>query len=231
MIAPLIVAAGQGKRMGTKLPKQYVKLAGEPILSHTLKGFDACASITRIFLVVPASDALYCQNEIVGPAALTKEVTLVAGGERRQDSVLNGLYAMDASEGIVLIHDGVRPFISNDLIEACIAGARKFGACIPAIPVFDTLKRSDTENRIDATVPRDGLYMAQTPQTFRIPLIIKAHAEALQNGWEATDDASLVEKMGEPVHMVQGVRENLKITTPEDLAWAEAFLKNRKSEA
>lgn len=226
MIAALIVAAGQGKRMGADLPKQYLKLAGKPIVFHTLKGFDRCTPITRIILTAPEADLEYCQNEIIGPANLHKPVTLVTGGVRRQDSVFNGLNTMAASEGIVLIHDGVRPFFSNELINACITGADKYGACIPAIPVFDTLKRVDSKNSIRTTLPRDQLYMAQTPQTFRLPLIIKAHAEALRQGWQATDDASLVENMGEPVHIVQGVRENLKITTPEDLAWAEDHFKN-----
>jgi 2-C-methyl-D-erythritol 4-phosphate cytidylyltransferase len=225
MNAALIVAAGQGKRMGADLPKQYLKLAGKPILFYTLKGFDRCTSITHIILTAPEADLKYCQNEIIGPANLHKPVTLVAGGTRRQDSVYNGLNAMAAAEGVVSIHDGVRPFFSNDLINACITGANKYGACIPAIPVFDTLKRVDTNHRICATLPRDQLYMAQTPQTFRLPLIIRAHAEALRQGWQATDDASLVERMGEPVHIVQGLRENLKITTPEDLAWAEDHLK------
>lgn len=225
MIAALIVAAGQGRRMGAERPKQYLQLAGRPILAHTLTCFDRCTKIDHIFLVVPESQLDHCRYEVVGPAALFKPVTLVAGGARRQESVYNGLCAMADADGIVLIHDGVRPFLSTSLILACIAGAQKYGACIPALPVVDTLKRIESDHRIHSTVARDQLYLAQTPQTFRHAAILAAHTDARRKGWIATDDASLMEKMGARVHVVPGLRENIKITTPEDLAWAELHLK------
>jgi 2-C-methyl-D-erythritol 4-phosphate cytidylyltransferase len=221
MIAALIVAAGKGTRLGADQPKQYLTLAGQPILIHTLKQFDRCSAITDIYLIVPEADRQYCKKEIVGPAELQKPLALVAGGVRRQDSVLNGLTAMAGSDGLVLIHDGVRPFLSLELIEACIAGGKKYGACVPALPVVDTLKQIDATHTISGTLSRDRLYMAQTPQTFRISLIARAHAEARRQGWKATDDASLVEQLGEPVHIIPGMRENVKITTPEDWAWAQ----------
>lgn len=227
MIFPLIMAAGQGRRMGAERPKQYMKLAGKPILAHTLACFDHCDAFSSIYLVVPEADVDYCQSDIVAPAGLTKPVTLVAGGARRQDSVLNGLHALGTTDGVVLIHDGVRPFVPTNLIDACIAGAEKYGACIPAIPVHDTLKQVDSANHVQSTVPRDGLYTVQTPQAFQLPIIIKAHAEALMNGWRATDDASLVERMAGEVRIVKGARENIKITTPEDLSFAEAWLQFR----
>ncbi len=225
MICALIVAAGIGSRMAAKQPKQYLKLAGRPILSLTLKAFDRYVSIAHIYVAIPANDLAYCQKKIIDVGKFTKPVTLVAGGKRRQDSVFNGLKAIANTEGLVLIHDGVRPFLSDTLIAACIHAGNQYGACVPAIPVFDTLKQADAANCIQSTMSREGLYMAQTPQTFRIPLILKAYAEAQKQGWEATDDAALVERLGEPVHIISGSRENIKITTPEDLAWAEDHLK------
>ncbi len=225
MISALIVAAGLGSRMAAKQPKQYLKLDGRPILGLTIKAFDRCVSMAKIYVVIPETDLAYCQKEIVDVGKFTKPVTLVSGGERRQDSVFNGLKAIADTEGLVLIHDGVRPFLSDTLIAACIQAGKQYGACVPAIPVFDTLKQADAANCIRNTMSREGLYMAQTPQTFRLSLILKAHAEALKQGWEATDDAALVERLGEPVHIISGSRENIKITTPEDLAWAKAYLK------
>jgi 2-C-methyl-D-erythritol 4-phosphate cytidylyltransferase len=131
-------------------------------------------------------------------------------------------------QGVVLIHDGVRPLVSMDLIHDCIHGALQWGACIPGIPAVDTLKRIDTQGNILGTMPRESIRMAQTPQAFSLPIIRRAHLEARRLGREATDDASLVEALGLPVHVVAGSRENIKITTPEDLAYAEALLKLRE---
>jgi 2-C-methyl-D-erythritol 4-phosphate cytidylyltransferase len=227
MIKAIIVAAGKGVRMGADRPKQFLTLAGQPILVHTLKAFDICDVIDQIILVVPGRDFEFCKKMIMAPADLRSPVRLVAGGRRRQDSVLNGLTAIAASEGIVLIHDGVRPLIPVKIIKACIQGAQRWGSCIPAIPPVDTPKRIDEKGVVRQTVDRNRLRMAQTPQAFQLPLIRKAYHEAKLNGWQATDDASLVERMGEKVHIIPGAQENIKITMIHDLAVAELYLSGR----
>jgi 2-C-methyl-D-erythritol 4-phosphate cytidylyltransferase len=226
MICALIVAAGQGLRMGTPQRKQYLHLGDRPILTRTLQAFDRVERIDQIVLAVAPSEKTYCENEILACANLNKGVVMVEGGAHRQASVFNGLQWLGDAEGIVLIHDGVRPMVTNALIDACIEGALHWDACIPAVPVVDTPKQIGAGGIIVRTLEREHLQMAQTPQAFRLPLIYRAHAEARRFGLKATDDASLVESMGRAVHVVAGLRENIKITTPEDLAWAEAWLRS-----
>ncbi len=228
MIAALIVAAGQGKRMGSAQPKQYLLLAGHPILVRTIQAFDSCAEIEHIYVVVPETDLEFCRQKIVGSASRAKKVSLVKGGDCRQDSVYNGLAVIESKGGIVLIHDGVRPLVSQALIRACIAGARRWEACIPATDVKETLKQVNAQGIVDKTVLRENLQMAQTPQAFQLALIKAAHDQARRQGWLSTDDASLVERMGQTVHVIPGSQENIKITTPEDLAWAETFYRRRQ---
>lgn len=227
MTSALIVAAGQGLRMGSAQRKQYLKLCGSPVLVRTLRVFDRSPDIRSIVVVVPSSEMDFCKKEILSSASLESHVQLIAGGRRRQDSVFNGLEHLGDARGVVLIHDGVRPLVSTALIHDCIQGALQWGACIPVIPVVDTLKRIDSQDNILGTMPRQSIRMAQTPQAFSLPIIRRAHQEARRLGREATDDASLVEAMGIPVHVITGSRENIKITTPEDLAYAEALLKLR----
>lgn len=222
MIAALIVAAGMGVRMGAAMRKQYLPLRGQPILVHTLKAFDRCPTIGRIVVVVPEDEIRFCRCEIIAPVRMRACVDVVAGGARRQDSVYNGLAVLD-EEGVVLIHDGVRPFVAQALIEACIQGAQRWHACIPVIPVNDTLKKIDPAGHVEKTIPRERLSSAQTPQGFSIALIREAHRMARRNGWQATDDASLVERTGSPVQIVPGSPTNIKITTCADLRWAEAL--------
>jgi 2-C-methyl-D-erythritol 4-phosphate cytidylyltransferase len=223
-VAALIVAAGRGVRMGSSQRKQYLLLSGRPILSHTIERFGACGEVDQIVVTVPADEIDYCRRQIIPGLTVVKEIRLVPGGNRRQDSVRNGLEALGADGRIVLIHDGVRPLVRPELITACIHGARKWGACIPAVQVTDTLKQVDAAGAISRTVAREGLYAAQTPQAFQTDLILQAHRRALQEGWQATDDASLAERMGAAVQIIPGERGNIKITTPEDLRWAEMLL-------
>jgi 2-C-methyl-D-erythritol 4-phosphate cytidylyltransferase len=225
MIDALIVAAGKGLRMKAQQRKQYLLLSGLPILTHSLKAFDLCADVSRIYVSLPEPEIDFCRAELIAPAGLSKEVIVVAGGARRQDSVLNGLRAISNSDGIVLIHDGVRPLVSQSLIRTCIDGARDWGACIPAIEAFDTLKKVNPAGYIESTVARKGIQMAQTPQAFRLALIRQAHETAIRKGWTATDDASLLERMGATVHVIEGSRYNIKITKPTDLELAETYLK------
>jgi 2-C-methyl-D-erythritol 4-phosphate cytidylyltransferase len=224
MIGAVIVAGGSGSRMQASVKKQYLVLDGRPIVAHTLMAFDSCAALDRIVLVVPAADLDYCRAEILAPLTLEHDIRVVAGGPRRQTSVTNGLAALGASDGIVMIHDGVRPFVRPSLLAACLAGVRATGACIPVIPATDTLKRVDHRGVILETMDRGQIRLAQTPQTFSLGLIRRCHQLAKQRGFAATDDASVAEFAGETVTVVPGDRENIKITTPEDLPAARAIL-------
>jgi len=220
----IIVAAGRGVRMQSDNRKQYMTLGGLPVVSRTLQAFDRCEAIREIYLVIPRADFRFCRDTILPVARSTTPVHLVAGGKERKDSVYNGLLAADCKDEMVVIHDGVRPLIVPDQIEMCIAVAATSGAGILAIPVKDTLKRVHTGFVIDATVQRESLWAAQTPQAFRYELILEAHQAGGNHADGITDDAQLVERLGRPVKIIPGSYMNLKITTPEDLALAEAIL-------
>jgi 2-C-methyl-D-erythritol 4-phosphate cytidylyltransferase len=227
MISALIVAAGKGLRMGAAQRKQYLQLCDRPLLVHTLQAFDQCSEFQTILLVVPKTEMEFCEKEILPTASLNHRVKLIAGGRRRQDSVFNGLQYLGDGQGVVLIHDGVRPLVSMALIRDCIQGAMQWGACLPVVQAVDTLKQIDSHGNILCTMSRESIRMAQTPQAFSLAIILRAHREARRLNREATDDASLVEALGVSVHAIAGSRENIKITTPEDLAYAEALLKLR----
>jgi len=225
MIAAVIVAAGKGVRMGSGKPKQYLRLGGKPILIRTLDCFLSCSAIDTIILVIAQNEIEAVRSLLLSSHAINKKLDLVVGGDCRRASVFNGLQAIEAREGIVLIHDGVRPLASKGLIEECIQGARRWGACIPALVVNDTLKQVDDENLVQSTVPRRGLRLVQTPQAFELSLIRKAHQQAATEDWQVTDDASLIERLGGKVKVIPGMMENIKITTPEDLQLAEILLR------
>ena len=224
MICAVIVAGGSGSRMKAAVKKQYLSLGGLPIVAHTLMAFDRHPDLERIILVVPENDLERCRVDVLAPLSLTHDVQLVAGGSRRQDSVLNGLSAMDAAEGTVMIHDGVRPFVRLSLMNACLAGVKDTGGCIPAIPATDTLKQVDASGVIVGTLNRQQIRLAQTPQTFSLGLIRCAHRLAAGRGFSATDDASIAEFAGERVTVVAGDPDNIKITTPADLWIARGIL-------
>ena len=220
----IIVAAGKGIRLKDAVRKQYVTLEGIPILGRTLNIFDSCQRVNQIIVVVPKEDLDFCRNEILMAAKLQTDVILVAGGAERQDSVFNGLKAIESDDGIVLIHDGVRPFVSPAQLVACITGAAELGACILGIPAFDTVKKVNSTNEITQSLKRGTLWLAQTPQAFKVKLIKKAHEKAKHEGFMGTDDASLVERLGEVVKIIPGSRSNIKITNREDLMLAQALL-------
>lgn len=222
----IIVAAGKGIRLKDAVRKQYVALDGIPILGRTLNIFDSCQRVNQIIGVVPKEDIDFCRHEILMSAKLQKDVIWVAGGAERQDSVFNGLKAIETDDGIVLIHDGVRPFVSQEHLVACIKGAAEFGACILGIPAFDTVKKVNSTNEITQSLKRDTLWLAQTPQAFKVKLIKKAHEKAKHEGFMGTDDASLVERLGEVIKIIPGSRSNIKITHREDLKLAQAILKD-----
>ena len=220
-VCAVIVAGGMGRRFCGDTPKQYRLLAGVPLVVHSLRAFDGCEAIDRIVLVVPAGDVSRVATSLLPAAGLVKPVQLAAGGASRQESVFNGLEHVPEGVSIVAIHDAVRPLVTGACIAACIEGARCHGACIAALPAWDTLKRVGPGGSIRETLPRDLLWMAQTPQTFELGLIRAAHAAARRTGWTGTDDAELVERIGAPVHVVPGSRFNFKITTIDDFHAAE----------
>ena len=223
MVSAIIVAAGKGVRMKGTMRKQYLDLSGRPVLAHSIMAFDLCSLVEEIFLVVPEEDVEYCQKKILSLLDLKTCINLVPGGAKRQDSVYNGLQAIKKNTETVVIHDGVRPFIHPEDLKACILGSKKYGACILATAAIDTLKRVGESDFILTTLPRENIWLAQTPQAFQYDLIIKAHETARRYGYIGTDDASLVEKLEEDVKIINGSRFNIKITKKEDLDIAKAM--------
>jgi 2-C-methyl-D-erythritol 4-phosphate cytidylyltransferase len=213
--------------MGCTTPKQFLEVAGTPILAHTLSALSSVSFIARILVVVPEKHIPAAGRVVTDwtrTAAVTiPEIEIVTGGAQRQDSVYNGLLRLPSECEWVLIHDGVRPFASPGLITAAWQGARKTGASIVAVPATDTVKRAREETVLE-TIPRDQIWLVQTPQVFSREIIMAAYGKAMEAGWTGTDDASFVERLGVPVSIVHGERSNVKVTTPEDLKWAEWFL-------
>jgi 2-C-methyl-D-erythritol 4-phosphate cytidylyltransferase len=225
MNAAIIVAAGEGIRMGAPVRKQYLQLDGAPILSHTLRVFDTSPNIHHIYLVIPDGEIAFCRKFVLPPVAAQTSLTLVSGGAARQDSVWNGLMAVTDSSGVVAIHDGVRPFVTSEQLDACIQTASLHGACILGIPATDTLKTVSADGHICRTLDRKNIWLAQTPQVFRYELIRKAHERARKAEITGTDDAELLERtLGTRIKIIPGSRNNIKITTPEDLLLAKFLL-------
>ncbi|WP_020620113.1 2-C-methyl-D-erythritol 4-phosphate cytidylyltransferase [Paenibacillus daejeonensis] len=219
--AAVVVAAGRGTRMGTAESKQYLSLGGKPILARSLALFQAMSEVSEIVLVVGSQDVERCQawTQLYGLGKLT---SVVAGGADRQESVYLGLQAVTASW--VLVHDGVRPLVSQEAVRRCCSLAEREGAAVLAVPVKDTIKQVDGDGLIVATPDRRSLWAIQTPQAFRYDLLLSAHQEAMRSGFSGTDDAMMVEHAGRPVKVAEGEYTNLKITTPEDLPYAEFLL-------
>jgi 2-C-methyl-D-erythritol 4-phosphate cytidylyltransferase len=206
-------------------------LGGAPILMHTLRKFAATAQVAEIYIALRENEIAGFRERLEkeGKDILQKKVELVAGGEHRQQSVANALAAVSAaSDDIVLVHDAVRPFVTEEIIEEVIAGVEKHGAAIAGMPAVDTVKqveRTADGALITATIPRERVVMAQTPQGFRFNLLKKAFDEATADGFMGTDEASLLERSGHEVAVVMGSPRNIKITTPSDMELAEFFLK------
>ncbi|MCF7741348.1 MAG: 2-C-methyl-D-erythritol 4-phosphate cytidylyltransferase [Candidatus Marinimicrobia bacterium] len=227
-VSAIIVAAGRGNRMKARLPKQFLKLDNYTILQHTLTHFGKHPDIDQIILVVAGEyiESRELQNSI--PKNFKgRNFVICQGGDSRQESVENGLDKLSQDSQIVIVHDGVRPFISQKIITENIKIAREKGAALTAIPSTDTLKEVQN-NEIVTTLDRSRIWKAQTPQTFQKNIIQTAFRKAKQNDFQGTDEASLVEKI-HPVHIVQGSKYNFKITHREDLLMARAYLKERAS--
>jgi 2-C-methyl-D-erythritol 4-phosphate cytidylyltransferase len=220
----IMVAAGAGIRMKSPMRKQYLLLQDRPILARTLSVFEKCTAISRIYLVVPGKDFDFIHKKILTCCCKNKEVILVMGGKERQDSVFNGLCALDGDEKFVVVHDGVRPLIFPEMIEKCLIGAFKYQACIMGLAARETIKQVNNEHFIQKTLNRDTLWMAQTPQAFEYDLLKKAHDKAKVDNYRGTDDSSLVERLGIKVKMIPGTPCNIKITTPEDLLLAQHII-------
>lgn len=218
----VVVAAGRGSRMGTAEPKQYLALAGKPILLHALERFEAMPEIGEIVLVTGADEIGRCEA-LCAAHGLRKVRRIVAGGAERQQSVHRGLAA--ATGEWVLVHDAVRPLVTPEAVRRCMAQAEAAGAAVLAVPVKDTIKVVDEAGRIAATPDRRTLRAVQTPQAFRRELLLACHERAAREGFAATDDAGVVERYGHPVAVAEGEYSNVKITTPEDLTAAEWLLR------
>lgn len=222
----LIVAAGKGIRFGEGEKKQFKLLSGKPVLAHTLDKFESSTSIKSILLIIAQEDMEFCMSEIVEKYNYKKIFHIIPGGKRRQDSVKNGIDFISKGTDIVVIHDGVRPFVTCEMIEESIKSAIRFGAVVFATPMKDTIKMVNKDGIIIKTLDRDSIWQIQTPQSFQVNVIKKAYQKAQEDGFFATDDSSLVERLGVKVKVLHGSYTNIKITTPEDLALANFFLKS-----
>jgi len=226
-VAALIPAAGEGRRMGGAMPKQFLQLGGRELLARTLEVFEACMVIDEIWVVVAAEHCAWCQETIVERYGLRKVRGVVAGGATRQDSVWRGLQHVAEAVELIVVHDGVRPLVPELLIQQTLASASRHGAAIAAVPLKDTLKRVSEAHEVEDTVPRERLWRVQTPQAFHHTLLRTAFQHAWRHGLQATDEAGLIEAIGHPVKIVPGYEYNVKITTPDDLAFCETFLRHR----
>ncbi|MDF2668409.1 MAG: 2-C-methyl-D-erythritol 4-phosphate cytidylyltransferase [Paenibacillus sp.] len=218
----IVVAAGIGSRMGTPESKQYLVLNDKPILVHTLERFQEMELVDAIVLVVGEGDISRCQA-YMDQYGLSKVTAVVAGGADRQASVFKGIQALPEGTRWVAVHDGVRPFIGEARFRSCLTEARITGAAVLAVPVKDTIKVADATGVIQSTPDRRSLWAIQTPQAFRLDLLREAHERAIRELYTGTDDSVLVERLGVHVRIAEGTYTNIKITTPDDLLWAETI--------
>ena len=229
----IVLAAGSGKRMGTKVHKQYLLMGGKPVLYYSLRAFEDSKRIDEIILVCGAGEEDYCRKEIVEKYGISKARKIIPGGAERYDSVWNGL--KETKEGYVYIHDGARPFVDEEIIERAYECVSEHHACVAGMPSKDTVKIADSGNIVTATPDRSSVWIVQTPQVFDTELIRKAYALLIayallmeKDEISVTDDAMVAEQMlGASVRLFYGSYENIKITTPEDLDIAEVFLKRK----
>ena len=226
-VIAIIPAAGTGTRMRASSPKQFLTLAGSPIIVHTLRKFTSCRLIQQVIVPVRKPDLLQFQ-EVIDKEGLSRSVKLVPGGIHRQDSVFAGFKAIEEDTDIVVVHDAVRPFVDTSLIEAVIQEANLKGSAIVAIPCSDTVKQIE-KNLVAATLPRDKIILVQTPQAFRYQILKEGFEKAAIESFYATDESCLIERLGYPVSVIRGSDMNIKITKPSDLPLAELFIKLSKS--
>ncbi|VYU14536.1 2-C-methyl-D-erythritol 4-phosphate cytidylyltransferase [Clostridium tertium] len=222
MVSAIILAGGKGKRMGAKISKQYIELNGKPLLYYTLKQFLSCDEIDKILLVLPKEEIEYCTKEVLEKYSLKVDL-IVEGGKERQDSVFNALSSLE-EEGIVLIHDGARPFVSKRIISDGIKYASLYGAAAPGVTPKDTIKIKNEQNFSKETPKRETLVAIQTPQVFETSLIKDCHRRLKEDNLIVTDDTMVVEAYNNNVYLYEGDYTNIKVTTPEDLILAEKLI-------
>ncbi|GAE26007.1 2-C-methyl-D-erythritol 4-phosphate cytidylyltransferase [Halalkalibacter wakoensis JCM 9140] len=221
----VLPAAGQGKRMRAGKNKQFLELRGEPLIVHTIRQFELDPWCKQVILVANGQE-IQAMKELAKTFQLSKVTSVVEGGEERQYSVKNGIDSLK-DDSIVLVHDGARPFITIDVIHRLVEKAKEIGAVTVAVPVKDTIKKV-TSQKVVKTLNREELWSIQTPQAFKLAVIKEAHQKAEEAKMLGTDDASLVEWNGHVVGIVEGEYQNIKITTPDDMLFAEAILKERE---
>lgn len=225
--AAVITAAGSGKRFGegAQVPKQFFPLGGKPLLAHSVQCFEQSDLVNEIVVVVPSDWVEYTETEIIKTYQLQKVSQVLAGGSERQESVLKGLNALSEQPDIAVVHDGVRPFTTVELIEKVITTATESGAAIAALNCSDTVKKASSNHSIEETMPRENIWFAQTPQAFKYDILRQAMDRASEEGFLGTDESLLLERLGIEVKLVEGSKYNIKITTPEDLEIGELILK------
>ncbi len=225
--AAIITAGGEGKRFGSEgVPKQFAPLCGKPLISYSIESFERSELISEIIIVVPQMWIEYTQSEIVDRFNFTKVSRITAGGKERQKSVELGFNSISADTKIVVIQDGVRPFVTQELIEEVVLETNKSGAAIAAVPSTDTIKLSTSAHSIESTLPRENIWLAQTPQGFKFEILSEAIEKAAGEAFLGTDEALLVERLGRDVKLVKSSKYNIKITTLEDLEMGELILKS-----
>jgi 2-C-methyl-D-erythritol 4-phosphate cytidylyltransferase len=223
----IIVAAGEGRRLGQTDPKAYVPLCGRAMVLRTLDKFCTARHIAKLIVVAAPPELARCEALLRGERTLAGRPWIIqSGGATRQESVKLGLSKADADADIIVIHDAARPFVSAQLIDRCVEAADERGAVAVGLPVRDTIKIVSGERWVQSTPERSSLWEIQTPQAFRASFIFAAHDRAATQGLQATDDAVLVERMGIPVYVLEGERTNFKITLPDDLVFAEALIRD-----
>ena len=226
MVTAIVLAAGKGKRMGTKSPKQFLEYEGVPLIVKSLKAFERSPETDRVVLVTSADYIEYCQKEICEKYQLRKVSAVIAGGAERYESVWNALQMLEKygnpDDHYVLIHDGARPFVTEEIIARLTAASKEYGAAAAGMPSKDTVKIVDEEGVVMSTPPRKLVWIIQTPQAFRLSLLLEANRKLMSEGnmADVTDDAMIVERSGlARVRLVEGSYENIKITTPDDLKY------------
>ncbi len=219
----IIVAAGRGERIEGNIPKQFIQIKKKPVLAYTVEKFERCELVDEIVLVVPEDYMSFCSYNVIDVYDFRKVKRILSGGRERQDSAYKGLSALPGNTDMVVIHDGVRPFVSSEKIRMMIELCEKEKAVILALPIKETVKEVEDEYVI-TTLNRGKLWIAQTPQVFEYKLISDAYRKAIEDGFVGTDDSSLVERLGFKVKVLEGEYENIKITSAKDLALAERIL-------
>lgn len=227
-VTALIPCAGQGKRMGGTVSKPFVEVIGRPLLTYTLDRFQEHPLIDEIILIAREDAVKYCREEIVDKYGCSKVKAVVAGGKERQDSVANGLACIEDRTEWVVVHDAARPLVTIDTITRALQTAFEKGNAVVGVPVKDTIKKVNPDLTVQETPDRQNLWQVQTPQVFKRSVLELAYREAALKGWQGTDDASLVEKLGIKVYMVKGEYSNIKVTTPEDLIFLQELIRMEK---